>query len=446
MVQRRLHLLNNSIVCISIFKNRRQSIAAYFLLAVFHLQKILPLYRYNLTYNLQLMNTRAADNVLAHPFWGVIVGLLLMWLMFYVTFAVGAYPARLIEYGIECLSALLMHLPDTLWRSFLVDGIVGGVGGVITFLPNVLILFLFITIFEESGYIYRIMLVADRFMHIIGLHGYSFLPLVMGFGCNVPAIVTAGHLQDKHQRWLTIFLIPFMSCNARLPVFVLITGAFFAPHAATVLFLLYLIGISVAAISGMLISLFFKKNNQQGNAALLPYRIPRLRPTIKKVWGEASDYLKKITNVVLVASAIIWVLGTFPLNAEGNPAHTTYLQRVGETVAPALAPLGFDWKMSLALVTGVVAKETIVSTLAVLYPVEEGGTLEERLRTEPNFTSPTAAAFLIFILLYFPCIAVVGSIYKATRSIWFTVVAMCYTTSVAWVCAFLTQHIGTMLI
>jgi ferrous iron transport protein B len=374
-----------------------------------------------------------------------------------------------IEYGIERLSLLLMRLPDTLWRSFIIDGIVGGVGGVVSFLPNVLILFFFITIFEETGYIHRVMLVTDRFMHAVGLHGDSFLPLVMGFGCNVPAIVAAKRLQDKRQRWLTILVIPFMSCNARLPVFVLITGAFFPQHAPLILFLLYLIGIAVAAASSLLFSaVFFKYKNRYPHhhhhdnnqyyhhrnhaysradmrQLLTPYRIPHGGQVARKVWAEASDYLHKITNVVIVAAAVIWALNTFPLNRENNPEHASYLQQVGRAISPVFAPLGFDWKLSMALFTGVAAKETIVSTLGVLYPADDALSLGVRLRSEAAFGAPTAAAFLIFILLYFPCISVVVSIWKETRSAWFTMLSVCYTCAVAWLAAWLTQAAGKLL-
>ena len=285
-------------------------------------------------------------------------------------------------------------------------------------------------------------------MHAIGLHGNSFLPLVMGFGCNVPAIVAVRHLQNKRQRLLTILIIPFMSCNARLPVFVLITGAFFAPNAASVMFLLYLIGIIIAAVSGLLFSVLFfsKKSPLAPEQITLPaYRVPPLRPTLQKVWSEASDYLKKITNVVLVASGIIWALNTFPLHREGDLERLSYLQQAGKAAAPVFAPLGFDWKISVALVTGVVAKETIVSSLAVLYPADSDSALSERLLGEGIFSQAAAAAFLIFVLLYFPCIAVVNSIYRETKSVLFTLFSVSYCTGLAWVCAFLTYKIGGWL-
>ncbi|GHT69852.1 hypothetical protein FACS189452_10620 [Bacteroidia bacterium] len=264
----------------------------------------------------------------------------------------------------------------------------------------------------------------------------------------MPAVMATQALHDKHQRWLTILLIPFMSCNARVPVFVLLISAFFSQYAATVLFILYLIGISVAAISGLIFSLFFFKRREPiVEITLTPYRVPQLRPTLKKMWAEASDYLKKITNVVLVASAIIWALNAFPLNKEGATEHESYLEQAGKFLSPVFAPLGFDWKMTTALITGVVAKETVVSTLSVLYTGEEDEILlGERLQNEPIFSTPTVAAFLIFILLYFPCIAVVVCIYKVTKNVGFTLLSVCYTTGIAWILAFLTQKISVLFL
>jgi ferrous iron transport protein B len=392
------------------------------------------------------MNMRKIDTVLAHPVWGIAALLALMLLTFYVTFSLGSYPVRLVEYGIEQLSCLLQHLlPDNLFRSFLTEGIVRGVGGVLSFLPNVLILFLFITIFEESNYIFRAMYVTDRLMHAVGLHGDSFLPIVMGFGCGVPAIMAAGKIRNRSQQLLTLLVIPFMSCNARLPVYILLISAFIPHHAAVVLFCLYLAGITVGAVGCLIISRLFIKQTHDDvhEIRLAPYRLPDTRTTLRKVWSEASDYLKKITNVVLLASALIWALNTFPQPAPNDTSpHESYLEKIGKTISPVFAPLGFDWKMSVSLITGVAAKETIVSTLAVLYNTgDDKQQLSNQLHDEPVFTPPAVVAFLIFILLYFPCVSAVACIYKVTRKWRFTLLTVCYTTGVAWVVAFLAYHL-----
>lgn len=423
-----------------------------------------------------------------------------MWLMFYSTFYVGQFPMAWIESGVSYLSNLLNQvMTDGMLKDLIVDGIVGGVGGVIVFLPNILILFFFISLMEDTGYMARVAFIMDKLMHKMGLHGRSFIPLLMGFGCNVPAIMATRTIENRNDRLLTMLINPFMSCSARLPVYLLIIGAFFPNNPGTVLFSVYSIGILLA----ILVAIIFKKTLFKSEESpfvmeLPPYRVPTMRNSVKHMWFKTSQYLQKMGGIILVASIIIWALSYFPrdvefsrnyeaqiaqkeqvINLEQNKEiiedyqyqlttlkkeqaaelqEKSYLGMLGKAVEPVMKPLGFDWKMSVSLIAGASAKEIVVSTLGVLYqadPEEEGEILQKRLQEEtykfgPNkgqkvFDPIVAFAFLIFVLIYFPCIATVAAIKKESGSWKWAIFMMTYTTGLAWILAFLVNQIGHLI-
>jgi ferrous iron transport protein B len=369
--------------------------------------------------------------------------------MFYATYALGSYPMGWIDEGVAALSGWVESvMPASIFKDLLVDGIINGVGSVAAFLPNILILFLFISLFEETGYMERATLLTDKLMHTMGLHGKSFVPLIMGFGCNVPAIMATRIIENRTQRMLTMLLIPFMSCSARLPVYILLIGAFFPHHAGSVLFLVYLTGIVIAILSGLLFSkVLFKENYQPNDVELSPYSIPSTKKTLLHVWQEGAQYLKKMGGTILIAAVVIWALNTFPQSKSGEPHRSTYLEQLGHAIEPAMRPLGFDWKMSVSLLTGVVAKETVVSTLGVIYQDEEDGVhLAQRLRDEQVFTTRSACSFLVFILLYFPCVAAITAILRESGSTWIAALAGLYTTAVAWLVAFIVYQVSGLLL
>ncbi|MDR0712477.1 MAG: ferrous iron transport protein B [Prevotellaceae bacterium] len=457
-------------------------------------------------------HTKKIDNVVTNKIFGFPIFLLFMWAMFYTTFTLGSYPMEWINSGVEALSGWLSDaMSDSLFKDLLINGVITGVGSVIAFLPNILILFFFISLFEDTGYMARAVFITDKLMHTIGLHGKSFIPFIMGFGCNVPAIMATRTIENRTQRTLTMLIIPFMSCSARLPVYILFIGAFFPQHAGTVLFLIYLIGIGFAIFSALFFSkIMFKDKGQPFVMELPPYRIPTLKSIIRHMWHKGSQYIRQMGGIILVAAIVIWALNTFPLNSarlqqfdeqaaaakehyvsalaqsgadsawlsaamekrlhniaveRDNMRHEySYLGQLGHAIEPLMRPLGFDWKMSVSLLTGVVAKETVVSTLGIIYQAddsnddeEEGNTtqLKQRLRDEryhsgakagqPIFSGVTAFAFLVFILLYLPCIAAIAAIRRESGNRWISALAIIYTTIVAWLAAFAIQQIGSWI-
>ncbi|MDR0688357.1 MAG: ferrous iron transport protein B [Prevotellaceae bacterium] len=452
--------------------------------------------------------TKKIDSIITDKILGFPIFLLFMWGMFYATFALGSYPMEGINAGMEALAGWLSEaMQPSLLKDLLIEGVVNGVGSVIAFLPNILILFFFISLFEDTGYMARAVFITDKLMHTVGLHGKSFIPLVMGFGCNVPAIMATRTIENRTQRTLTMLIIPFMSCSARLPVYILLTGAFFPHHAGAVLFLIYLTGIAFAILSALFFSkIMFKDKGQPFVMELPPYRMPTLRSIVRHMWHKGSQYIRQMGGIILAAAIVIWALNTFPLSsarlrlfdeqaeaakercaaalAQANADSAllaagleeqlhaiaverssaqheySYLGRLGHAIEPAMRPLGFDWKMSVSLLTGIVAKETVVSTLGIIYQAdeeEEGSTtqLKQRLRDEryrsgpkagqPAFSGVTALAFLVFILLYLPCIAAIAAIRRESGSRWISLLAVLYTTVVAWLAAFAVQHIGSWL-
>ncbi|MBP8026832.1 MAG: ferrous iron transport protein B, partial [Parabacteroides sp.] len=371
------------------------------------------------------------------------------------TFKLGEYPMQWIEWGVEQIGNFVRNfMPEGPLKDLLVDGIIGGVGGVIVFLPNILILYLFISFMEDSGYMARAAFIMDKIMHKMGLHGKSFIPLVMGFGCNVPAIMATRTIESRNSRMITMLINPLMSCSARLPVYVLLTGAFFAENASTVLLLMYSSGILLAVIVAKLFKRFlFSKEDVPFVMELPPYRMPTSKSILIHMWEKAKQYLHKMGGIILIASILIWFLGYFPreteqgkiyesqiehvnssntlsekektetvteLNRLKNMEHqqNSYIGRIGQAIQPALAPLGFDWKISVSLLSGMAAKEVVVSTLSVLYTgdSEDSQTLPERLQADkdkegnPVFTPLVALSMMLFVLIYFPCVATVIAI------------------------------------
>lgn len=408
----------------------------------------------------QAQITNAIDTLVTHKIWGFPIFFLLMGLMFYCTFSLGAYPQEWIEALVEQIGLLIHRLmPDGALKDLLVDGVIGGVGGVIVFLPNIIILYLFISFMEDSGYLARAAFIMDRVMHRIGLHGKSFIPLVMGFGCNVPAIMACRTIESRSSRLITVLITPFMSCSARIPIYLLLAGTFFAGHAGGVMFGLYLLGIVVAVITARLLRRWmFREDETPFVMELPPYRVPTLRATLSHMWDRCAQYLRKMGGLILVASIAVWFLSYYPQSARGEEQgsarqyENSYLGRVGKACAPVFEPLGMNWKASVAILTGVPAKEIVVSTMGVLYPEgeaidqspEEGVSLSERLKASGDFTPASALAFLVFVLFYFPCIATVAAIASEIGWRW-AAVSILYNTGVAWLLSYLTYLLFSWL-
>jgi ferrous iron transport protein B len=438
--------------------------------------------------------SRNIDLVLTDRFLGIPVFIFFIWVMFQTTFTLGAYPMAWIESGVTVLTVWLEHfLPASLFKSMLLDGVVAGIGSVIVFLPNILILFFFIALFEDTGYMARAAFLMDRVMHTAGLHGKSFIPMLMGFGCSVPAIMAARTLEHQKDRILTILMTPFMSCSARLPVYIVLAGSFFAHQAGTVIFVLYAAGIIIAILSGRILrSLFFKGADAPFVMELPPYRMPMLRSLMIHMWERSKMFLRKMGGVILVGSIIIWALSSFPrditysqdynarldrvqarlsqqmagagpdetpmlqqqLTAELKMIRTekeqervshSYIGQLGQFLEPLFRPLGIAWQGGVALVTGFVAKEVVVSTMGVLYGVgdTEGQVLTTALK-QSGMTPQSALSMMVFVLLYVPCFATVVTIYRETSLKWacFNVI---YTTLVAWTLSFLVYQTGMLM-
>lgn len=405
--------------------------------------------------------TSAIDTVLTHHWLGFPVLMAFMWIMFQTTFSLGSYPMAWIQAGVEALGrAMVQILPVGPLNDLIVDGIIAGVGGVIVFLPNILILFFFISLMEDTGYMARAAFIMDKLMHKIGLHGKSFIPLLIGFGCNVPAIMSTRTLENRRERILTMLITPFMSCSARLPLYVLMVSAFFPANRGLVLLSIYFIGIVIAILTAFLLrKLLFHKISDPFVMELPPYRMPTMRNTLLHMWTKAGQYLKKMGTIILFASIIVWALGYYPHHPEyakqsPEQMENSYIGKIGKAIAPAIAPLGFDWKMGVSIVTGLAAKEIVVSSMGILYHVpdaeENTQTLAETLRDSrdavgnPTFTPLVAYCFMLFVLIYFPCMAAVAAIRKEAGTKWalFTIV---YTTALAWIVAFVVYHVGSLI-
>ncbi len=436
------------------------------------------------------------DKILTHRWLGIPIFVLFMWIMFQATFTLGQYPMDWIDAGVGRLGDWLSELiPAGSLHDLIIEGIIGGVGGVIVFLPNILILFLFISFMEDSGYMARAAFIMDVAMHKIGLHGKSFIPLIMGFGCNVPAIMSTRTLENPKDRLLTMLIVPLMSCSARLPVYVLLISAFFNAHQALIMLAIYAIGILLATIMAFIFKhTFFKHDDAPFVMELPPYRIPTLRNTLIHMWDKAVQYLTKMGTVILLASILIWALGHYPekvrysmpyediitqveqneqLNDEQKTTtinqleydmkaehlEKSYIGRIGHFIEPVIRPLGFDWKIGVCLLTGMAAKEIVVSTMGVLYQAdgdeEDTANLQTKLQQETYKKGPhkgekvfsplIALCMMIFVLIYMPCIAAITAVKNEGGRKW-AVFTACYTTLLAWLVTFAVYHIGLIMI
>ncbi len=444
--------------------------------------------------NNKITRSRLIDNIVTSKLLSYPIFLFAIWLTFQATFWIGDYPMQWIEWLMEALgNAVSTMLPDGMFKDLLVDGIIGGVGGVIVFLPNILILFFFLTLMEASGYMARVAFIVDKLMHRIGLHGKSFIPMLMGFGCNVPAIMATRTIENKNDRLVTMLIIPFMSCSARYPVYILLISAFFSELRGTILFGIYLFGILLAGIMAWIMKkTLFKVETIPFVMELPPYRVPALSSILKQTWFKGEQYLRKMGTVILLASLIIWVLGYFPKgehidtryehqvtklttqyqnNQENNEykkqllelnaeklrlkQENSFIGRIGKFIEPAIEPLGFDWKMGVAIIAGSAAKEIVVSTLGVLYQsqddLEQG--LSQRMRNQvyesgpkkdsPVFTPLVAMSFMLFILIYFPCIAVIAAIKNESGHWKWALFSAVYTTILAYSVSLFVYQSGT---
>ena len=391
----------------------------------------------------------ATNKWLAFP-----IFILLLWFTFWATFTIGQYPMDWIDWLVGKFGEFVGAIMKEGWlKDLLVDGIIAGVGSVLVFLPNIMILYLFISLMEDSGYMARAAFIVDKLMHRIGLHGKSFIPMVMGFGCNVPAIMATRSIESRKSRLITIAIIPFMSCAGRLPIFVLFAGAFFPGHAATALLCIYLLGVILAILSARILRHFVKDDDLPFVMELPPYRIPTGKAIWRHTWEKGKQYLEKMATTILIFSVVIWFLGYFPRNAEQGSAYQqehSLIGMLGKTVEPALEPLGFNWKMDVGLLAGVGAKELVVSTLGVMYAGDEGVEADENSTALQNALKgdvPLAAAvaYMVFVLLYFPCIATFVAIKNETGKWRWALLCCLYTMLVAWLLGFAAYRLFLLL-
>ncbi len=460
---------------------------------------------------IQRKKSEVIDTIVTHKLWGIPIFIFFMWLTFYGTFRIGEHPMNWIQWLVDYTSDQMnLLLPEGILKDLFIQGIIGGIGGVIIFLPNILLLYLFISLMEDTGYMARAVFIMDKAMHKIGLHGKSFIPLLMGFGCNVPAILSTRIIESRRDRLVTMLINPFMSCSARLPVYILFISAFFVSYQGTILFSMYFFGVLIAIGSALLFKkTIVKQVDVPFVMELPPYRVPTLRAIVKHMWSRAEQYLKKIGGVILVASIIIWALGYFPRHTDKDPIFNariteltqdyetspsaiptnhqedaelekdfttrianihnereayrqlnSYIGRLGHFVEPVMRPLGFDWKMSVAIITGIAAKEITVGTLGVLYQVgedvdETSASLIEKLQQqtylsgprkgEKVFTPLVAFSFMLFILIYFPCVAVVAAIKKESGKWKWAAFVVVYTTSLAYLVSLIVFQVGSLL-
>lgn len=436
-------------------------------------------------------STQIIDLIVTHKVLGFPIFLLFMWIMFEATFRIGDYPMGWIESLVELIGNLVQsHMPEGPLKDLLVDGIIGGVGGVIVFLPNILILYFFISFMEDSGYMARAAFIMDKIMHKMGLHGKSFIPLVMGFGCNVPAIMASRTIESRNSRMITMLVNPLMSCSARLPVYVLLTSAFFPKNGGAILLAIYVTGILLAVLMARLFRRYlFNDEDVPFVMELPPYRMPTGKSILIHMWEKAKQYLHKMGGIILVASIIIWFLGYFPRHTEKSELfdrqiaeteqsatlsaeekanelariehlrtmdhqENSYIGQIGKAIEPILRPLGFDWKISVSLLSGMAAKEIVVSTLSVLYTgdADDEQGLSERLANDRDaegnlvFTPLIALSLMFFVLIYFPCIATVTAIVKESNSWKWGLFVIGYTCALAWIVSFAVFQIGSLFV
>ena len=415
--------------------------------------------------------TDKIDAVVTNRWLAFPVFILLLYAMFQGTFLIGEYPMRWIEWLVEHFAAFISSVMADGWlKDLVIDGIIGGVGSVLVFLPNILLLYMFISLLEDSGYMARAAFIMDRLMHKMGLHGKSFIPMIMGFGCNVPAIMATRMIESRKSRLITILIIPLMSCAGRMPVYILIAGAFFPRNAGLVLLGLYALGIILAVIAAKVMSRFFKDDDLPFVMELPPYRVPTAKSIFRHTWEKGRQYLQKMSGIILVCSMAIWFLGYFPnhdaYDTVQEQQEHSFIGYIGKAMEPVLKPLGFDWRMGVGIVAGVGAKELVVSTLGVMYaddqPVGELSTwidpqmssasdnagAETRLQKAlvRSVTPAGALAYMVFILLYFPCIATFVAIRNEAGGWKWAIITAVYTILLAWVAAFITFNLAGLVL
>lgn len=395
--------------------------------------------------------TRVIDSIVTHRIWGYLIFFLFLYIMFEGTFVLGDYPMQGIEWLVDQLGNLIRNnMAEGPLKDMLVDGIIGGVGGVIVFLPNILILYFFISVMEDSGYMARAAFIMDKIMHRMGLHGKSFIPLIMGFGCNVPAIMASRTIEDRKCRLITMLVNPLMSCSARLPIYLVMVGAFFPNQASFVLLCIYATGIILAVLMARLFSKFLVKGDDAPFVMELPpYRMPTTKSILRHTWEKGAQYLKKMGGIIMIASIIIWFLGYYPQHdayeTVAEQQENSYIGQIGKAVEPVIEPLGFDWKLGIGLISGVGAKELVVSTLGVLYTNEED-VENVNLSNRIPITPLAALAYMLFVLIYFPCIATLAAIKQESGSWKWALFAAGYTTVLAWCIAFVVYQLGNLII
>lgn len=395
--------------------------------------------------------TRVIDSIVTHRIWGYPIFFLFLYIMFEGTFVLGDYPMQGIEWLVDQLGNLIRNnMAEGSLKDMLVDGIIGGVGGVIVFLPNILILYFFISVMEDSGYMARAAFIMDKIMHRMGLHGKSFIPLIMGFGCNVPAIMASRTIEDRKCRLITMLVNPLMSCSARLPIYLVMVGAFFPNQASFVLLCIYATGIILAVLMARLFSKFLVKGDDAPFVMELPpYRMPTTKSILRHTWEKGAQYLKKMGGIIMIASIIIWFLGYYPQHdayeTVAEQQENSYIGQIGKAVEPVIEPLGFDWKLGIGLISGVGAKELVVSTLGVLYTNEED-VENVNLSNRIPITPLAALAYMLFVLIYFPCIATLAAIKQESGSWKWALFAAGYTTVLAWCIAFVVYQLGNLII
>ena len=395
--------------------------------------------------------TRVIDSIVTHRIWGYPIFFLFLYIMFEGTFVLGDYPMQGIEWLVDQLGNLIRNnMAEGPLKDLLIDGIIGGVGGVIVFLPNILILYFFISILEDSGYMARAAFIMDKIMHRMGLHGKSFIPLIMGFGCNVPAIMATRTIEDRKSRLITMLVNPLMSCSARLPIYLVMIGAFFPNCASFMLLCIYTAGILLAVIMARIFSKFLVKGEDSPFVMELPpYRMPTSKSIMRHTWEKGAQYLKKMGGIIMIASIIIWFLGYYPQHdayeSVAEQQKNSYIGQIGKAIEPVIKPLGFDWKLGIGLISGVGAKELVVSTLGVLY-TNEGDVENVNLSNRIPITPLIALAYMLFVLIYFPCIATFAAIKQESGSWKWAIFTAGYTTGLAWLIAFTVFQIGSLIV
>ena len=406
--------------------------------------------------------TDKIDAIATHRFWAFPIFIFILYAMFQCTFTIGQYPMDWIDWCVNQIGQLVnTYMPDGSLKDMIVDGIIGGVGSVIVFLPNILILYLFISLLEDSGYMARAAFIMDKLMHKMGLHGKSFIPLIMGFGCNVPAVMATRTIENRKSRLITMLILPMMSCSARLPIYIVLIGAFFSQYASLIMLSIYVTGIVMSILLARIFSKFVMKGDDSPFVMELPpYRMPTAKSVIRHTWEKGVQYLQKMGGVILVASIIVWFLGYFPRQQEGQTIaeqqENSYIGKLGKSIEPIFEPMGSNWKLDVGLISGIGAKELVVSTLGVLYNIdeEEASEASESISANTSMShqlakeiTPLAAyAYMLFVLIYFPCIATISAI-KGESGKWkWAIFTAVYTTVLAWCVATAFYQIGTFIL